>query len=102
MKALLGRLVSAALGIYLALGMGRAAAAIRSEQQRATDLQRTLSQLKEQSVSHSEPTDTELRLWAFRTRGMTAPGDVVFFDAGGKNQGGANLNGACSWRNSGR
>ncbi len=102
MKSLLCRLFLAALGIYLALGMGRAAAAIRSEQRRAEDLQRALSRLGEQSVPDSEPSETALRLWAFRTRGMTAAEDVVFFDAGGKNQGGANLNGACSWRDSGR
>ncbi len=96
MKSLLCRLFLAALGIWLALGMGRAAAAIRSEQRRAEDLQRALSKIREESAAALS--DTELRLWAFRTMGMTAAEDVVFFDAGGKNQGGANLNGACSWR----
>ena len=76
------RILAAALGIYLALGMGRAALAIRTELGRAESLQNDLSQIRAQLEHSRALSEEELRLWAFRQEGLTAPEDVVFFDAG--------------------
>ena len=93
MKKLFYRTLAAALGLYLALNMGRAALDGMEALRQAAALRQELYRIEteigalEQFSRSSEQT---LRLLAFRRAGLVGPEDVVFFDGGSdrKNKGG--------------
>lgn len=87
------RLLAAALGVYLAMGLGRTAGDLLSAAEQrdklASDIQRAETRIREAEAQRAM-TDEEVRRWAWRTYGMTAGDDVVFFDGGygAENKGG--------------
>ena len=84
-KHSLSRICAAALGIYLALGMSRAAVDLLAETKRIASLQEACSRIKAEISdiqATASMTDDAVRQWAFQQEGMVSSDDVVFFDGG--------------------
>ena len=78
-----GRVLAAALGVYLAMSLTRAAIGCLEEARRGRELQTDLAVAEEElSALEADLTEEELRRLAFRQTGFVSPEDVVFFDAG--------------------
>ena len=78
-------LLTAMLGLYLALSLGRTAAGLAEERERNVRLLQEKARAEaalDQRRAAETMTDEEVRAWAFRHRGLVAPEDVVFCDIG--------------------
>lgn len=85
MKQYFSRFLAAALGLYFALGMSRAATGLLDETKRVSSLLEACSRTEADISALRDArsmSDEAVRQWAFQQKGMVSPYDTVFFDRG--------------------